>query len=145
MAGLVSLGLRPPTQADMSRHDALLKYWFNQQQVDGAVLVAHSQGNLFVNAAFDHFKPTSVDQKLKVVHVAPAANTTRGDWVLANIDKVILNLTKAGGIVPAVNLTMPESPLDSTGHEFQATYLDVTREGYGRVKGLINAALDAVF
>jgi hypothetical protein len=108
------------------------------------VLVAHSQGNLFVNAAYDGIKTVAPAAKVQVVHVAPASPTLRGGYALADVDFVIRSLRKLVTGLPSVNIELPLSANDRTGHAFEGTYLDITRNAYTRVKAMISAALDGV-
>ena len=81
----------------------------------------------------------------KVVHVAPASPTLRGEHVLADIDLVINGLRIQGpGTVAPINLNLPASKRDLSGHTFEGTYLDPTRPSRERVKALIETALDAL-
>ncbi len=109
----------------------------------GAVLVAHSQGNLFVNAAHDGLKVALPNANVQVVHVAPASPTLRGEYVLADIDLVINGLRSTGinGVVPA-NLNLPTSTVELSGHMLEATYLDFTRAAYSLVKSMVERSAD---
>ena len=73
----------PPTAADLATHNAKLQKYAE----DGypVVLIAHSQGNLFVNSAFDTLRTSKPDAPAKVVHIAPASPTLRGDYAPAPI------------------------------------------------------------
>jgi len=107
------------------------------------LLVAHSQGNLFVNSAHDALRAARPDAAVQVVHVAPASPTLRGEHVLASIDLVINGLRLSGiNSVPAANITLPPSTRDATGHGFEPTYLDTLRAAYSRTRGLITQSLD---
>ncbi|MDP3810453.1 MAG: hypothetical protein Q8Q78_05565 [Hydrogenophaga sp.] len=109
------------------------------------LLVAHSQGNLFVNSAYDALKAAKPDAHAQVVHVAPASPTLRGEYVLANIDLVI-NALRVSGLnsVPGVNITLPLSTGDPSGHGFEPTYLDKARAGYAKTRSLIEQSLDVL-
>jgi hypothetical protein len=140
---LLNLLSTPPTVANTAAHVATLKEYADRDS--GMVLVAHSQGNLFVNAAHDALKASNPNANVKVVHVAPASPTLRGDYGLAGIDIVIngLRLTGANS-VPAANINMPPSKNDLSGHSFEPTYMDTTRAAYTRIKAMITTALDAL-
>ena len=56
------------------------------------VLIAHSQGNLFVNSAYDGLRSSHPNTKGSVIHVSPASPTLRGEHLLADIDLVINGL-----------------------------------------------------
>lgn len=133
----------PPTSADLAAHNAKLQKYAE----DGypVVLIAHSQGNLFVNSAFDTLRRSKPDAPAKVVHIAPASPTLRGDYALANIDLVINGLRLLGASsVPAINLTMVSNVNDISGHTLIGTYLDATRAALERIKSMIKAALESV-
>ena len=131
-----------PTLADNAVHVAKLKTYADKGS--GMVLVAHSQGNLFVNAAYDGIKTAAPAAKVQVVHVAPASPTLRGGYALADVDYVIRTLRQLVTGLPSVNIELPLSANDSSGHSFEGTYLDVSRKAYERVKTMINTALDGV-
>lgn len=106
------------------------------------VLIAHSQGNLFVNTAYDGVRSARPTVQARVVHVAPASPTLRGDYVLADIDLVINGLRTQGiNSVPAANISLPYSGVDASGHTLVATYLDITRAALERVKSMTKTAL----
>ena len=80
-----------------------------------------------------------------MVHIAPASITLRGEWLLADIDIVINGLRSQGvGSVPAVNLFLPTSRSDLSGHTLNGTYLDATRSGQQRVLSMSKTALDGL-
>jgi hypothetical protein len=139
-AEIASLISNPPTQSDLAEHNARLE----ELRVQGQKLVffAHSQGNLFANAAFDFISPTVTPGSVAVVHVAPASPTLRGNYALADIDLVI-NALRVQGLasVPDVNLTLPLSVRDPSGHTLIQTYLDRSRPGRSFVKNLLDSAL----
>ena len=136
----------PPTEGDYAKHRAAL-------DVDAAagrkmLLVAHSQGNLFVNVAYNYIQPIVSSARVKLVHIAPASTVINGPWTLANIDLVINALRLDGGVgsVPDNNLFTTPSASDKSGHTLVGTYLDGTRPGRGAVQALMMSqmvALDA--
>ncbi len=116
------------------------------QLTDGGsrlIMVAHSQGNLFVNSAFDGLKALRPQAQAQVVHVAPASPSLRGEYVLADIDLVI-NALRVTGVnsVPSINVNLPLSQSDPSGHGFEPTYLDKSRAAYARTTSRIKASLD---
>ena len=131
-----------PTLADNARQVLKLKTYADNGS--GMVLIAHSQGNLYVNMAYDDIKTVAPTAKVKVVHVAPASPTLRGNYALADVDFVIRSLRQLVSGLPSVNIELPLSANDRTGHAFEGTYLDVSRKAYERVKTMINTALDGV-
>ena len=121
IAGWAYLLSNPPTAIDYEKHNARLDALATQQQK--LLLVAHSQGNLFLNHAYDHIVPTVTASSVQAVHIAPASPTLRGEYVLADIDLVINGLRVQGlTSVPPVNLIMPVSTADPTGHTLIGTY-----------------------
>jgi hypothetical protein len=79
------------------------------------------------------------------VHVAPASPSLRGEVVLADIDLVI-NALRVTGVnsVPSINVNLPLSKSDPSGHGFEPTYLDTARAAYARTTSRIKASLDAL-
>jgi hypothetical protein len=109
VAGWSLLLSGPPTNLDYSRHNARL----DALAVEGQklILIAHSQGNLFVNQAYDYVLPKIGSMSVGVVHIAPASPTLRGDYTLADIDLVINGLRAEGwSSVPSNNLNSNRSP-----------------------------------
>lgn len=132
-----------PTAADRADHNTRL--WRYADDGNQLLLVAHSQGNLFVNSAYDALMRFKPEAKARVVHVAPAAPTLRGDHVLADIDLVINALRGTGlNSVPDVNIHLPLSKIDPLGHSFEPTYLDKSRAAYARTRGMITSSLDTL-
>lgn len=152
--GLSELVSNPPTEVDMTDHVARLQAMADVR--NDFVLVAHSQGNLFVNIAYDALRKTRPDAQAAVVHVAPASPTVRGAYVLADIDQVINGLRNFGSwTVQPINFWMPASTVDLSGHTMVATYLDDVRQGgpqpqatgvtpRTRVKTMVDAALTQI-
>jgi len=143
VATLGNLLSNPPTAADYARHQARI----DTLAIEGQKLmfVAHSQGNLFVNRAYDYAMTKVPAASVAVAHVAPASPTLRGEHLLADIDMVINGLRLSGATsVPAVNLSLPFSSADASGHMFEATYLDAARAGRAKVKTLIDTPMQAL-
>ncbi|WP_166256192.1 YfaP family protein [Marinobacter salicampi] len=97
------------------------------------MMVAHSQGNLFVNQAY----AAAIDingydgNSVGVVHVAPAAGVLNGPYTLATSDLVIEALRVGssggafdGGSLPAANVVAPFYPDDASGHGYSEVYLN---------------------
>lgn len=137
----------PPTSLDSQEH---------RSRIDNFVLegkkllfVAHSQGNLFVNPAFDYAADKAPPSSLKAVHIAPASPTLRGPHVLADLDLVI-NALRLVGTVPSVTHIIPGFLLrppgangrtDALGHGMFEIYINQHLDISRAVKGLINTAL----
>ncbi|MHB1677530.1 MAG: hypothetical protein ACYCSS_08325 [Sulfuriferula sp.] len=130
----------PLTAADYAAQNAQLDALAAKGQV--LLLVAHSQGNLFLNQAYDHILPSVGSNGVVAVQIAPASPTLRGSYVLANIDLVINALRIQGNTtVPVNNITLPVSATDLTGHSLTGTYLDPTRPARAQVITLLNSGL----
>lgn len=148
-AALASLASSPPTASDMAKHVTKIKGLITERKK--LVWVAHSQGNLFMNRAYEAALTvattdgsTVTGANVKAVHIAPASTTLKGQHTLADIDLVINALRITPGAVPPVNLLILPSLADVSGHMLVETYLDGTRGGRETVKGLIMPALDSV-
>jgi hypothetical protein len=136
----------PPTQQD---------YATQQQRVQEVsadklllVLVAHSQGNFFMNLAYDAAQSIANPAVVKAIHVAPASPQLRGgpaNYVLADLDQVInVALRLIVLEVPPSNVALPVSHLltdDITGHLFITTYLNGGLATYPRVQALVLNAI----
>ena len=143
-----------PTAQDTAGHTAQLIA--AGQRAERAVLVAHSQGNLFVNAAYDAYLAHSRQAgalvgedtgyvAAQVVHIAPASPTLRGPYVLANTDLVINGLRRVDGTyLPVSNATLSLDKKDPSGHKLLDTYLDEARPLRARIRQLVTDALDAL-
>ncbi|MGI4777884.1 MAG: hypothetical protein ACRYGA_07140 [Janthinobacterium lividum] len=140
VAGWARMLSTPPTSADLTAQ--LSKLRTIADEGSDFVLVAHSQGNLFANAAFDGLRSSHPDTHSRTVHVAPASPSLRGDYGLSSFDLVINGL-RAQGItsVQTANWTIPFGLTDASGHAFNETYLDPAREGRAKVKALVDSAL----
>lgn len=139
-AGWSRLLANPPTAADMASQLAKLRGYAEDDFT--LLLVAHSQGNLFVNAAVDGVRSAKPGVQAQVVHIAPASPTLRGPHLLADIDLVINGLRVQGvSSVPPINVSLFYSTEDASGHMLVATYLDRLRPALERVKSMIQTAL----
>lgn len=138
--GLGGMLSSPPTLADRQEHAARLE----ERVLQGKkiLMVAHSQGNLFLNSAYDYISAKADVDSVKAVHIAPASTSTRGPHILADIDLIINGLRLTWGNVPAVNLNLPFSAADLSGHTLVGTYLDGARKGPGVVLGAALSAMD---
>lgn len=130
----------PPTALNHAQHRLTIDTLATEGQK--MLFIAHSQGNLFVNPAYDYAKTKLSTNSVAVAHIAPASPTTRGPHVLADIDAVINGLRAFGwNTVPPINLTLPVSDRDLSGHTLVETYLDASRAGRSRVKELATQGL----
>lgn len=149
IAVLANIVSTPPTESDMARHITQIKGLITERKK--LVFVGHSQGNLFMNRAYEAaLKIPTIDgltvtgANVKAVHVAPASPSLKGPWTLAIIDLVINGLRLTPGSVPPVNLLISPSRADVSGHMLVETYLDSARGGREAVKGIMMSAFDTV-
>jgi hypothetical protein len=134
----------PPTSQDYAAQQTEL----STQASAGRrlVLVAHSQGNIFMDVGYDFIQPVVGSTRVKAVHVAPASATVRGQYILSDNDLVINALRLVGGSssIQSNNIDIPFSSYDYSGHTLVATYLDVTRPGRAQTELLLNNAFVAL-
>jgi len=144
---LTTLLGNPPTEVNYSEHRTRIDNWV----LEGYKLlfVAHSQGNLFANAAYDYALKKTTADSVKVVHVAPASPSLNGSHTLADLDLVINGLRLVGS-VPSITDNLPGYLLrlagvngqkDILGHGFLEIYLNPSLSTAARVKGHIDSAL----
>lgn len=105
------------------------------------VLIAHSQGNLFLNKSYDHIVEKINKDNISALHVAPASRTIRGKHILSDNDAVISSLRYVYGdnSVPENNISIPFHmgiPFtddwktgDFSGHKLLSTYLNKDYNG----------------
>jgi hypothetical protein len=131
-------------------------YAEHRTKIDGFVaenkrllFFAHSQGNLFANQAFDYAKPKLSTGAIKLIHVAPASPTLRGDWTLADLDLVINGL-RLTGTVPANTDAIPNyfsrtaglnGEKDFMGHGLLEIYLSKDLATATRINNQVASAL----
>jgi len=147
---LTTLLGNPPTTANYLEHRARI----DNMILEGRKLlfVAHSQGNLFANAAYD-YAVTQVDaQSVKVVHIAPASPTLNGPHTLADLDLVINGLRAVGSVaditdeIPGFLLRAPgvNGQRDALGHGLLEIYINQRLSISQRVKSDIDTALETL-
>lgn len=144
-ASLSSAISHPPTAADYAAHDRLIDNLIAQGQM--LVFVAHSQGNLFADHAYDHVVSEIPATGVGIVHIAPPTTVLHGPYDLANIDLVIGALRTVFGsqTVPENDLTLPSSLSDPSGHTLVGTYLDPNRQGLTAIQRDFNAEIATLF
>ena len=127
---LTSLAGNPPTITNYSEHQSRVDTWI----VEGKpiLMVAHSQGNLFANSAYDYASEKTDSEALKLVHIAPASPITNGPHRLADKDLVI-NALRATGSVAGITDAIPayldrpaglNGQTDILGHGLLEIYLN---------------------
>lgn len=114
------------------------------------MFVAHSQGNLFANPAYNYATGKTSAKSVKVVHVAPASSLLNGDHVLADKD-IVINGLRVSGSVPSITDTIPlnrpagiNGKKDALGHGLLEIYLNSQLAISQSVKTKINAALNSL-
>ncbi len=159
LASLVDLGLAkavraltqlagdPPTAANMAEH----RLRIDNALLEGRklLLFAHSQGNLFANAAYRHALANTDASAVRLVHVAPASAQVHGPHALADGDLVINALRLAGSVAPVTNaipgyLDRPpglNGQTDFLGHGLLEVYLNPSLPTAARVQAAVDAAL----
>ncbi|GAA4328126.1 hypothetical protein GCM10023144_13600 [Pigmentiphaga soli] len=111
------------------------------------ILVAHSQGNLFMNQAYREAAAKAGSGRIRAIHVAPASPTLSGPHVLADLDLVINALRLQGAAsVPPITAYLPAGHLltDPSGHMFAATYLATDLQSGQQTADALQAALRAL-
>ena len=148
-SSLSNLIATPPTLANYQEQQLRLEtYMLESLQV---LIVAHSQGNLFANPAYDYLiaqgQPVNA---ISAVHIAPASPTVRGHHILADLDLVINGLRLAGGHVQPVTNDIPgylqrpaglNGEKDVLGHGLRAIYLNPNLDISRSVNNYIRAGL----
>jgi hypothetical protein len=113
------------------------------------LVVAHSQGNLYANAAYDRLVADGANVgAIAIASVASAANVAKsGEYVTSTADLVIASLGQYFPTLPA-NLTLAPAPAyDPLGHGYSEIYLnpelaafDPVLEMFQRLLGRLQAS-----
>lgn len=113
------------TRMDYKEHNSQLQK--KVQEDSRVVLVAHSQGNLFANHAFEILGDDR-QKKVEVLHVAPASVRVHGKYLLSDLDLIIKPLATADGRLPSDVLSWVDARVsrsaDWSGHGFVEVYLN---------------------
>lgn len=150
IATLTNLFGNPPTAVNYVEHRARIDNWVLEGQK--LLFVAHSQGNLFANAAYDYALTKVSADSARLVHIAPASPALNGSHTLADLDLVINGL-RAFGSVASITDNIPGYLLrpagvngqkDALGHGLLEIYINQGLAISARVTSHINAALDAL-
>jgi hypothetical protein len=145
---LTTLIANPPTLTDYASHRSRISTWV----VEGKkiLFVAHSQGNLFANAAYDYAISKSTAESVKLVHIAPASPILNGSHTLADKDLVINGLRLAGTVASNTDVipgyqARPKSTVsgkgDPLGHGLLEIYINQQLAIASSVKKQIESAL----
>ena len=134
----------PPTLANSARHNTRIQGLITERKK--LLLVAHSQGNLFLNSAYSTAVRLAGADAVKAVHIAPASATVNGEYTLADIDLIIGALRAlAPGDTKTSNVSIPFASTDKSGHKLIDTYLDSSRPaGRNQIKNQMVSALDSL-
>jgi hypothetical protein len=147
MRMMTSVIAAPPSEVEQLVHRTLIDRLLLEG--NALLLIAHSQGNLFANAAYAHAMKTSTPNSVQMVHIAPASERVNGQYTLADLDLVINGLRLAGG-VPTVTSTIPpyasrppgeNGRKDLLGHGLVEIYLNPALSVSGRIDEHVRHAL----
>ena len=114
------------------------------------VMVAHSQGNLFVHEAYKNALKLTTSNFVKVVHTASASPFTHGPHVVADKDLVIkgLNLFFTNPpvytVIPGLLERLNPGPTDWKGHSLEMIYLNELIPTKPLIDGHIINALSSI-
>jgi hypothetical protein len=147
---LTTLFANPPTSMNYAEHRLRLDSFILEGHK--LLLVAHSQGNLFVNVAYNYALSKTESKSVKVVHIAPASPSLNGPHTLADKDLVINGLRLVGSVaditdnIPGYYLRPPgiTGGTDLLGHGLLEIYINQALEISKRVKAHIMDALDTL-
>jgi hypothetical protein len=127
---------------------ALTTYYAQQKKT---LVVAHSQGNVYLNAAYDAVKPQLKADSLRTVAVATPTATVRdpqGRYVTSTTDLVIQAVTLALGNVEPANTDGPILAALSSdtgyGHKFVEIYMNPNYKLLPAIKALADSNLQAL-
>jgi hypothetical protein len=134
----------PPTQQDYATQDQELAQYVQSGQA--VLMVAHSQGNLFMTHAYQDAQAEGLQTNLlQEVGIAPATTVSIASYDLAAIDLVINGLEATSGVFAFdPNDFMAPSTSDPLGHSLTGTYLDASRGGYQRIKTMMTGGLSTL-
>lgn len=144
LTGLIS---NPPTEFNYVDQQARIDNFATEGKK--LLFVAHSQGNLFVNKAYDYAQAKVGAGAVNVVHIAPASPIVPGSHTLADLDLVINGLRIIGSVV-SITDTIPGYLLrppglnkqkDIMGHGLLEIYLNPLLTTSTHVKNDITAAI----
>lgn len=134
LASVGELFYNPPSMSDYTIQSSRIASLSSQGS--RMLYVAHSQGNLFANVAYDYTLGLSnmSASNVGLVHVAPATTRTNGTHILADKD-IVINSLRLTGTVPENTVVIPISHLadDPSGHGFIDTYLQNTLDTRDKV------------
>ena len=112
------------------------------------LLVAHSQGNLFLNSALQYASTRIPSTSIQGIHIAPASSVGNRPHVLADKD-VVINALRLVGSVPGITDNIPpileRTPglnglKDAKGHGLLEIYLHPGHQTASKIHGHIMGA-----
>ena len=134
MAGVITAQLPAKTQALVTAFSQRIA---NESLNNGlqAILVSHSQGNMFANAVYDNIKltmPANLSRGLGVVNVANPSNRAPSSLYITSNQDLVINLLAS--VQSLWSLTLPPMApnfsasagallIDFTGHGFNEVYM----------------------
>jgi hypothetical protein len=123
--------------------------YYTQQKK--TLIVAHSQGNVYLNAAYDAVKPQLKTDSLRTVEVATPTATVRdpqGRYVTSTTDLVIQAVALTLGNVEPANTDGPILAALSSdtgyGHKFVDIYMNPNYKLLPAIKALTDSNLQAL-
>jgi hypothetical protein len=136
-------------QPAVDQFASTLTTYYTQQKK--TLVVAHSQGNVYLNAAYDAVKPQLKTDSLRTVPVATPTSTVRdpqGRYVTSTTDLVIQAVALALGNVEPANTEGPILAALSSdtgyGHKFVDIYMNPNYKLRPAVKALADSNLQAL-
>jgi hypothetical protein len=136
-------------QPAVDQFTTTLTTYYTQQKK--TLVVAHSQGNVYLNAAYDAVKPQLKTDSLRTVEVATPTATVRdpqGRYVTSTTDLVIQAVALALGNVEPANTDGPILAALSSdtgyGHKFVDIYMNPNYKLLPAIKALADSNLQAL-
>lgn len=126
--GALNTALSTAEKSTYIKHELLIE----KHALEGKkfVMLAHSQGNLYVNKAYKYATQKTDPNSVGVIHVAPASPTLSGNHILVDQDLVINGLRLSGSVPPNTDSIPVFNPIgnnfnrDAVGHGIESTYLN---------------------
>lgn len=147
---LTTLVTNPPTQLVSQEQRSRLETVILEGRK--VLLIGHSQGNVFVNVAYDFAVTKASANSVKVVHIAPVTATLKGDHTLADKDLVSSAMRQVGGVANNTD-TIPAyadrdggvaNDRDALGHGLREIYLNPKLSTSSHVKAQVDAAINSL-
>jgi hypothetical protein len=136
-------------QPAVDQFTTTLTTYYTQQKK--TLVVAHSQGNVYLNAAYDAVKPQLKTDSLRTVEVAtptPMVRDPQGRYITSTTDLVIQAVALALGNVEPANTDGPILAALSSdtgyGHKFVDIYMNPNYKLLPAIKALADSNLQAL-